>query len=604
MQPWNAARIARIFRGRDSGPVDVILTRRAWALPAMAALGVAGSALEGLGIGLLAPLLATLSSAPRGHVPEPLATLMALTQALPPSRRLAGVAGLIVLTVVAKAAVQIVAATFQSRIAGAVGNDARAALFDRVLAADYPFFLSADPARLVTIFTGGVWRLTELVRLTFGLVSASATALVFGVFLLAIEWRLFVAVLVGLMLIRLIQHRRTIRLGPLGDEVAAAEARLATRTLGSIRAIRPVRLFAQECRERNRFDEASHGVGDAIMAVEQVSERLLPSLEVMETVLFMAVLIVANAIGTPVPVLAAFLVLLYRGQVPLLTINRNRLERASLGGTVKEVDWLLAIAPEPSPGMQLLPQGIGTPIRFENVSYRFPHMDADAPVAIAQANFTIPAGASVAMIGASGAGKSTLVNLLCGLLRPTEGRILIGDMPLAEVDAVAWRSRIAIAGQDIELIDGTVFENIAYGVENATLEAIEDAARMADAHGFVTALPAGYDEPLGSGGATRLSGGQRQRIGLARALLRRPDLLILDEATSAVDGPSERAIMALLRDHAWFRTAIVISHRRSTLDACDIGIVVDAGRVVETGPLRDLAFYRAMEAEPPQPWPS
>jgi subfamily B ATP-binding cassette protein MsbA len=590
---------ARLFRGGGTGPVDEILARQAWAMPIVAALGITASVLEGAGIGLLAPLLATLlPAASGGSVPEPLATLTAITERLPPSQRLAGVAALILLAMLAKAAVQIVTAAFLSRIAGRVGMDARAALFDRLLAADYPFFLSAEPARLVTIFTGNTWKLTELVRKTFGIVSASATILVFGALLLAIEWRLFVAVLVGLILIRFVQRGRTAQLGPLSDAVAVADAQLAGRALASIRAIRAVRLFAQEAREKDRFEEASRSLRDTIVAVEDTAERLLPSLEVLETALFMVVLLIASAIGTPVPALAAFLVLLYRAQVPLLTINRNRLERAALSGAVKEIEWLLDVPPAGSPGTRRLPHGIDRPIHFEGVSYRFPHVDAAAQPAIEDATFEIPVGATVALIGPSGAGKSTLVNLLCGLVQPTRGRIFIGDTPLDEIDLVSLRSHIAVAGQDIELIDGSVYQNIAYGMDGATEDMVREAARIADAHAFVTSLPAGYDEPLGPGGAARLSGGQRQRIGLARALLRRPDVLILDEATSAVDGPSERTIMALLRSHARFRTAIVISHRRSTLAACDIGIVVRDGRVSEAGPLKSLDFYGAMEAAP------
>lgn len=592
----SAALVARIFRGRNSGAVDPLLARQGWALPVTAVLGVTASILEGLGIGLLAPLLAELSGTPAATAPEPLATLMRWTGELSPSTRLAGIAVLILLAMLGKAVVQTAAATFQSRVANRVGTDVRAALFDRVLAADFPFFLSAEPARMVTIFTNRTWKLTELVRLTFGLVSASATVLVFGVLLLLIEWRLFLAVLIGMALIRLIHQRRSARLGPLSDAVAAADARVATVALGAIRAIRAIRLFAQEDRERVRFDAASQEMRDTIVAVEDTSERLLPTLEVLETALFVAVLLMASGLGTPVPVLAAFLVLLYRAQVPLLTINRNLLERAALEGTVKEIEWLMNVPPPAPNGSRPLARGIDQPVRFEEVSYRFPHLDSLAGSAIKGASLEFPLDTAIALIGPSGAGKSTLINLLCGLLRPTGGRILMGDMPLEEIDPAAWRARIAVAGQEIELTDGTVFENIAYGLAEATPAMVEDAARTADAHDFISALPAGYQEPLGPGGAARLSGGQRQRIGLARALLRRPDLLILDEATSAVDGPSERAIMTLLHGHAWFRTAIVISHRRSTLAACDIGVVVRDGQVVEVGPLETLQFYRSMEA--------
>ena len=297
--------------------------------------------------------------------------------------------------------------------------------------------------------------------MTSGIISASATLIVFGALLLAIEWRLFLSVSVGLVMIRLAQQSRTARLGALGEAVTAADARVAAHALAGIRAIRSIRLFGQMDREQRRFEEASTGMRDAIVAVEDTAERLLPTLEVLEAALFMGVLLIAAAIGTPLPVLAAFLVLLYRAQVPLLTINRNRLERTSLNGAVKEIEWLLAVEPSSPTGSKTLPHGINRPIRFEAVSYRFPHVDPAAGPAIEQASFEVPIGAAVALIGPSGSGKSTLVNLLCGLLRPTEGRILIGDTPLDEIGSADWRSRIAVAGQDVELIDGTVYENIA-----------------------------------------------------------------------------------------------------------------------------------------------
>ena len=585
-----------MLRGGGDGPLDAVLARQAWALPAVALLGVAVSGLEGLGIGLLVPLLgAFIAGARTTAIPEPLATIAALAERLIPGQRLAAIATLIIVIMLLKAVVQIAAAAFSARIEGRVGVDVRSALFDRLLAADYPFFLSADPGRLAAIVTTGTWKLMETVRMTFGIVSASATLLVFGMLLLATEWRLFVAVLFGLLLVRQLQHRQSARLGPLSDEVYAADAQLAGRTLAGVRAIRSIRLFGQESRERRRLDDASRRLRDAIVVVQQGAECLLPGLEVLETALFLAVLLIASAIGTPVPVLAAFLVLLYRAQGPLLTINRNRLERVTLSGAVREIEWLLTAPSGPAPIQGRSLGEINAPIRFMDVSYSFPQSGPAEVPAIQGASFVIPVGAAVALIGPSGSGKSTLVNLMCGLLQPTTGRILAGDVPLAQVDPKAWRSRIALAGQDVELIDGTVFDNIAYGLEGATQPMVEEAARIADAHTFIAALPAGYSESLGTG-SLRLSGGQRQRIGLARALVRRPDLLILDEATSAVDGLSERSIMALLRTHACFRTAIVISHRRSTLSVCDIGVVLQAGRVVEAGPLRALEFYRLMEA--------
>lgn len=156
-----------------------------------------------------------------------------------------------------------------------------------------------------------------------------------------------------------------------------------------------------------------------------------------------------------------------------------------------------------------------------------------------------------------------------------------------------WRSHIAIAGQDIDLVDGTIAENIAYGHPQTDAKNIKDAAIAAGADTFITKLQSGYDTRVGRDGLN-LSGGQRQRIALARALLRKPDLLILDEATNAVDAMTQAEILKLLTERRHFNTALIISHHRSTLAACEFGIVLNSGRVVETGQLPSLDYFHHM----------
>jgi subfamily B ATP-binding cassette protein MsbA len=226
------------------------------------------------------------------------------------------------------------------------------------------------------------------------------------------------------------------------------------------------------------------------------------------------------------------------------------------------------------------------------VNFTYPNR-AEAGPALCDLSFTIAKNVSTALIGRSGAGKTTIVNMLCRLLDPTSGRITVADVDLANIDPTTWRNRLGIAGQDIDLIEGSIADNIRYGVPDAPFEEIVHAARLADADSFIGELPNGYATRVGSRGLS-LSAGQRQRIGLARALARKPEILILDEATNAVDGISEVAIMSLLRERSHDKTTIVVSHRQSTLACCEAGIVLEGGRVIESGALRSLAFYNKM----------
>ncbi len=193
----------------------------------------------------------------------------------------------------------------------------------------------------------------------------------------------------------------------------------------------------------------------------------------------------------------------------------------------------------------------------------------------------------MAIIGRSGAGKTTVVNLLCRFVEPDGGRILIDGVPLCDIEPVGWRRQIALASQDLELVDGSILENITYG-QQASFAEVERAAKLAEAHSFVEQMPDGYQTIVGYRGAS-LSAGQRQRIALARAMVRDPAVLILDEATNAVDGLSEAAIVETLKLRAGRRTTIVISHHRSTISFCDDIVVLGSGQVKSQAPLAAVA---------------
>jgi subfamily B ATP-binding cassette protein MsbA len=192
-----------------------------------------------------------------------------------------------------------------------------------------------------------------------------------------------------------------------------------------------------------------------------------------------------------------------------------------------------------------------------------------------------------AVVGASGAGKTTLLHLLCGFYDPAAGRIAVDGVALAGAARSAWRRRIGYVGQDTFLFNTTVRDNIAYGCRGASDAEIEAAARQAHAHEFVTELPRGYDTVIGDRGV-RLSGGQRQRIALARAFVRRPELLILDEATNALDGVSEHLVQRSIQAVRGECTVVIVAHRLDTILDADHVVVLEHGRVVEQGPLATL----------------
>ncbi|WP_306117272.1 MULTISPECIES: ABC transporter ATP-binding protein [unclassified Roseitalea] len=223
-------------------------------------------------------------------------------------------------------------------------------------------------------------------------------------------------------------------------------------------------------------------------------------------------------------------------------------------------------------------------IVFDGVDFSY----ADGTQVLAGLTFTAPANRTTAIVGPSGAGKSTVIALIQRFYDPAAGAIRIDGQDIAGVTAASLRGQIAFVSQQPYLFEGTIAENIRFGRPDASDGEIEAAARQANAHDFITAQAAGYDTPLGENGVT-LSGGQRQRLSIARAIVRNAPILLLDEATSALDNESEKLVQQALEEVMAGRTTIVIAHRLSTIVSADRIIVMDQGRVVETGTHAELA---------------
>jgi len=257
-------------------------------------------------------------------------------------------------------------------------------------------------------------------------------------------------------------------------------------------------------------------------------------------------------------------------------------EVSQAAGAMERLGELLAVEPQiKSPAQPVpLPQPPKGEIAFDDVTFSYPLRPKTS--ALDGVTFHVATGERVAIVGPSGAGKTTIFSLLLRFYDVSSGSVRVDGVPVDQADLALLRSRFAIVPQETALFADTVAANIAYGVDEASADEIERAARAAFAHDFIAALPEGYATMLGERGVT-LSGGQRQRIAIARAVLRNAPILLLDEATSALDSESETLVQRALDSIMEGRTTLVIAHRLSTVTRADRILVLDRGRLVEEG---------------------
>jgi ATP-binding cassette, subfamily B, bacterial MsbA len=565
-----------------------------WLLPVLVILGIAASLAEAVGIGLLIPLLGALLQP--GET-ESLSTLERTARALVADEtgevRYLFLAGLILLLILIKTVILTTYAYVASSMTGRIAMDMRVSLWDRIANAEMAWFSRTDHGQLLNIIENQTHRSTEALAMLTMVIVSLCTVLVFGTFLFVLSGPLALVVLIAGVPIFLFVRRLTRVANNYGHELGRAHAGLAGRIMELLAAMKTIRVFNQQAAETRRFTETADRLRRIFVRAEVLARSVPPLLELLYLPVFFAVIAFALFTGVSVPIMLAFLLLLYRMQAPVKLLDGARVALAEYTPALEDIDRLLSEAPDERLRIGGRPSaGLKNRLVIDDVYFTYPGTNTPA---LRGVSAELARGELIALVGPSGSGKSTLVNLLFGLYVPDSGRILIDGESLDELDVYSWRDHIAFAGQDSELVSGSVRHNIMFGAPAAPSEAVEAVARSVHAHDFVTALPLGYEADVGTRGAF-LSGGQRQRLALARALLRKPDLLVLDEATNAVDTATEMAIQSTISELAGDTTILIIAHRTSTLEKVDRVLVMDGGRIVEDVKPSQMSSAAAMLA--------
>ncbi|MFJ7085756.1 ABC transporter ATP-binding protein [Streptomyces griseus] len=428
--------------------------------------------------------------------------------------------------------------------------------------------------------------LQELIGVVLSFVSISLVLLWLDLGIGAIATLSFVPLY---LMVRMYRRRASVAFTARSTAIAAVIVKFAETMNG----IRPVQAFRRERSNDAAFTELNtrheRSNGDAILEMARyvVGSRLIANTAVAGMVLWGAYRVADGTLA--LGVLAAAVLYLRRLYDPIDRLGMFLNSYESAAASLAKIAGLLAQTPnvpETDHPRELPPRSGDLPgreVTFDGVRFAYRTGGEVLPTF----DLHIPAGRTVAVVGSTGAGKSTLAKLLARFYDPTEGRVLLDGTDLRDLDTAELRRGVVMVTQEAFLFSGTVAENIAIGRPDATREEIEHAAKAIGAHDFIAALPDGYDTDVRKRGG-RISAGQRQLVAFARALLANPSVLILDEATSSLDIPGERAVQRAMDTVLHGRTAVVIAHRLSTVEIADRVLVMEHGRIVEDGAPSEL----------------
>ncbi|MBS9384822.1 MAG: ABC transporter ATP-binding protein [Dolichospermum sp. BR01] len=563
-----------------------------WGIPAIVILGILASLAEGIGISLLMPFLQNLQSGNSLVINNPI--IQNIDQYLinfQPQQRVLLLTSSILVAILIKAVLSYIYTALCSWLQNSTLHRLRTAVYKQLITVSQNFWDTNKSGELLNLITQETYYSSKALSFLIWVIINLSMIGIFGLLLLLISWRLTLLVAVAFLLISVLIRTLTSKTQALGRKHQQANIYLSNLTLETFTGIKTIRAFGKESYEEQRYYQASKKSCDSSINLAKQSVMIEPISEGLSVAILMCVMLVAFYTQVTLPVLITFIFMLYRLQPQVQKLNSNLTQVIALSNYVKSVFLLLEREDKPyvisgNVNFHELRKGI----TFNAVNFLYPSQNKPA---LENISLFIPKGKTTALVGYSGAGKSTIINLIFRLYDVTSGEIYIDNYLIKELDLATWRSNMALVSQDVHIFSSTVRENIAYGRPDATETEIIAAAKQAHAHEFICELAQGYDTFVGDRGI-KLSGGQRQRISIARAILCNPEILILDEATNALDNISEKLIQDAINLLSQNRTVIVIAHRLSTIKDADQIIVLKQGKVEEQGSFSDLMERKAV----------
>jgi ABC-type multidrug transport system fused ATPase/permease subunit len=553
---------------------------------------------ESFGVFLLVPLLQTMGQTNVfANVPL-LGRISGVFDVLPVDQRLLWAGGLMLVVVLLRGALQFAQEVVGYAIPHRIDLHLRLRAYSALVGTSMQFADSIGAGAVSNVAVNQPARIGIALRFFATLIANVAVLLSYILVMLVVSPILVVVTSIYVVLATLLFRALTTGIvHGIGKELSRANEQFGQiffETLNGAKLIRLAGATKDVERDLKSSVKKLQRVRDKTVAVENMTAPFFSTVGgVLICVIVMAVgMVKTETAGQAVGVLVIFFVLLFRllGPLSIISISRNNIIVHL--DAFREFDAFLDAAErarERDGSIQL--KDFGDAIRIANLSFSY---TADGPHILENLNLVVPRGQMVAIVGPSGGGKSTIINLITRLYRPSSGNILIDGHDLNDIAIESWWRRLGVVTQEIIVLNDTIRKNLTFGMRGQVSdEQLREAARLAAIADWIEGMPDGYDTSVGDRGG-RLSGGQRQRIALARAIVRNPDVLILDEATSGLDTLTERTIQKQLQSFSRGKTMIVIAHRLSTVKRADTIVLLEQGRIVETGNHKELIGRRGL----------